>query len=128
MTDDEARRLSIRCVDAWPNGAKGYIWRDELIKHPYTVATQAIDQLIATARGRPPMPGDLVAIIADLQVTPQPATRPPRCDLCDDTGWVDAAPIYVQIGGEPHPYTTVQPCRCRDATSSTPAAEQLEAF
>lgn len=42
------------------------------------------------------------------------------CEHCDGTGHEPGPPEYEQIGGEPHEYTTLQPCRCTRPAPARP--------
>lgn len=52
MTEDEARKLAQRCIDTWPAGPKGYIWRDALLPLDAHYAAAAYRRM-STEQDRP---------------------------------------------------------------------------
>lgn len=56
MTEEDARRLALRCTDTWPEGTRGYVWREVFSGLDQSLALDAYVHLTKTAR-RPPTPG-----------------------------------------------------------------------
>lgn len=91
MTPDEARTLSARIIDTWPNGPKAYIWANELRDLDPTRATRAFAAMRKEV-DRPTLAAFHVHYAATRTATVDELDRPARCQLCDGTGWTDATP------------------------------------
>lgn len=112
MTDDEARTLATRFIDTWPAGSRAYVWRDLFAELEPGLAVDAYHRLQRDC-DKAPTPGQFhAAYRAALARAKSIDDAPAVCELCDGTGWVQAADLIEQIAGEPHPYSQVTPCRC----------------
>jgi hypothetical protein len=112
MNDDQAQRFAQRMIETWPTGPRRNIWHDIALKlHDPDAARQAYADLERSA-------GHIstAAFHAAYQAAKRrhtTLTPPEHCELCDDTGWVDAPAVQLILDEKPKPITSkVLPCRC----------------
>lgn len=114
MNDDQANRFAQRMIETWPNGPRRNIWYDIALKLKDTdAARQAYTDLERTAPH---------ISTAQFHTAYQAAKRrhivdthePGKCELCDDTGWVDDPTYHARHCPRtgPCPCHGVKPCRC----------------
>lgn len=117
MTDDEARTLATRIVDTWPNGPKGYIWRNELTTLDHTHATDAFRDMRRDVE-RPTLSTFHAYYRAARARTNANQPRPRDCEACGNTGWTPAPDRTLQVAGNAqHTYSQTIPCRCTTGQS-----------
>jgi hypothetical protein len=128
MTSDDAARLVNLLVATWPTGPKAYVWTQTIGDLDAAPANRAYAELRDNVE-RVTVAAFLTRYRAQLRVTTAPRRRDPDpgCEWCRGCGYEDGPPEYETIGGEPHAYTTLVPCRCTQprAASRAPAHPSL---
>lgn len=114
MTSDDCARLVNLIVATWPTGPKAYIWTQALADLDAAPANRAYLDLRDTIE-RITIP----AFRAGYDRAAGRARRRPdpdaTCQYCRGCGFEPGPPEFETIMGEPHEYTTLQPCRCTRA-------------
>jgi hypothetical protein len=129
MNADDAARLVNLLVATWPGGPKAYVWTQALEALDAPAANRAYARLRDTAKS---------ITVAGFREVYDTASRPAPggrryeptagCVHCGGTGFEPGEPIYETVLGEPHEYTTLQPCRCtRPAPPRPPQPSLLDA-
>jgi hypothetical protein len=112
MNDDQANRFAQRMIETWPDGPRRNIWHDIATKlHDQDAARTTYTELERSA------PKISTALFHTTYLAVKRRTEtiapPERCELCDNTGWVDAPPRQMALDEPPKPETShVLPCRC----------------
>lgn len=121
MTNDDCNRLVNLIVATWPTGPKAYVWTQKLAELDPAPANRAYLELRDTLE-RITIPAFLASYE---RATGRARRRPdpvPSCEHCGGCGFEAGPPEYETIGGQPHEYSTLVPCRCtRPAVKAPPA-------
>ncbi|MEJ7724317.1 MAG: hypothetical protein WKF64_08435 [Ilumatobacteraceae bacterium] len=113
MTNDEARAIASRIVNTWNGGPNFGEWVTRLVKIDRHDAVAVFDHLSETLD----YPPTIARFLTDCRQRHTVDHHPPAdCHQCNGTGYVDGPPLTQIVVGQPHVYTTMKPCDCRNPT------------
>lgn len=119
MTPDEARTLTRKLIDAWPNGTKGYIWTELLEPLDAGTAGTAFARLLRDhEHDRTPTPQRFIGMYRSLHTEATDPTETRTCQTCHGTGGVEAPDLITADGRR---YTQVDRCPDCDRPPRRPA-------
>jgi len=110
MTPTERAALVDKIAATWPGGPEPQVWADELALLDAGRAGATFVRL----RRRLDRAPSIAAFLREYNGldTAPPASTVDVCGICDDTGWVDGAPLIKRNleGDVLHTYTSMRPC------------------